>query len=315
MMIPIVAEKILFLFFVIIIQIVLVLLVDAQFRHISRTTKFISCCLLCFTNIVLISQISNFFTLINAKFFLIVYCILLACVWLLWRHSGKPSLSGPFSEGKWTVWRELPFIKTKPALYLLAIGIVIIYLGNAILIITTPQHTYDSMTYHLSRVGYWLQHGTLAPWFTPNPRQTTFPPNAELGSLWTVLFWGSDQLTGFVQWFSALAASTAIFGIARLLGANRKYSLFAALIWLSYPAVLLQSTTTQNDLVISAFFIIMLYFLFLGLKEQKSRYLLLSGVAFGLAFGTKTTIFFTLPGLGISIFLLYRICRVKKNDT
>ncbi len=226
--------------------------------------------------------------------------------------NGKPPIFSPFNGGKWAVWREFPRFKTMPSLWVLALGVSAAYLIGALLIIFVPQNNYDGMTYHLSRVGYWMQHQTLAPWPTPNPRQTTFPINAELGLLWTIIFWGSDQITGFVQWLSSIGIMVSIFGLARLIGATRPQSLFAALIWAAFPQVVLQSTTTQNDLVSTFFFVSMLYFLFLGLRRDEKNLLLLSGASLGLAVGTKVTVFFMLPGL--ILFWLVMVWRVKRAE-
>ena len=45
--------------------------------------------------------------------------------------------------------------------------------------------------------------------------------NAELGVLWTVLWSGTDRLSGFVQWISVPVIMLAIYGLTRLLGYSR----------------------------------------------------------------------------------------------
>jgi len=123
---------------------------------------------------------------------------------------------------------------------ILVIGVVLVYLTGAVLIIFVPQNNYDSMTYHLSRVGYWMQHQSLTPWPTPNPRQTTSPLNAELGILWTTLLTRSDRLAGFVQWFSAIGTALAIYGISQLMGVKRYQGVFASFLWMTFPPIVLQ---------------------------------------------------------------------------
>ena len=279
------------------------LLANSLFDHPSRVSYLSGLFVIAYACLVMVSEAASLVRQINLPFYLVAHLVLILFFWILWRRAGKPALLGPFSGGRWAIWREfLPFWSA-PALYLLAAGVGLTYFLGAVLILAFPQHNYDSMTYHLSRVGYWLQHGSLAPWPTPNARQTTFPINAELGLMWTILMWGSDQLTGFVQWFSALATMISIFGIARLLGANRQQGLFAALVWATFPEALLQTITTQNDLVVAAFVTSTVYLFYLGLSQQKKRLLLLSGLALGLSLGAKSTAVIFLPGLALAVLV------------
>jgi 4-amino-4-deoxy-L-arabinose transferase-like glycosyltransferase len=161
------------------------------------------------------------------------------------------------------------------------------------------------MSTHLSRVGYWLQHGSFFPWPTSRVLQLIYPLDAQLQMYWTVLFIHSDALVGFVQWTAALACGVGIFALARFLGWSRPQSAFAALVFPGFPLVLLQSTTTQNDLVIAALALPALYFLLLGLKTGQNSLLLLAGLSLGLALGTKQSSFFILVSLLIILALVW----------
>ena len=280
-------------------------LINATFRHKSRPAYLVSLLIVAFANLVLIGEIASLLHQIDPGFFLLAHTVIFILAWLIWLSRGKPPLLGPFANGKWKIWRELPPFKSRPTLYILAVGVILVYFLGAVVILAVPQNTYDSMTYHLSRVGYWMQNQTLAPWPTPNPRQTTSPVNAEIGLLWTILFWGSDRLTGFVQWSAALGIMVTIFGLARLMGATKSQGLFAALIWATFPQIVLQSVTTQNDLVISFFFLSALYFLYSGLRIRERWSFMISTLALGLAIGTKATIFIILPGFLIALLLIW----------
>lgn len=189
---------------------------------------------------------------------------------------------------------------------ILALAVGIAYGVNAWLVWRVPPNNWDSMMYHLSRVGHWLQQGAFYPlWNLDAVFQTAYPVNAELGLLWTVALWGTDRLAGGVQWIAALAAMVAIVGCARALGATRPAALSAALIWATLPQPLLQSSSTQNDLVVSAFFLTAIYGLLLGSRSGERGILLLSAVALGLALGTKTTAQMALPPFLLVAALLW----------
>jgi hypothetical protein len=195
-------------------------------------------------------------------------------------------------------------LRKHPEVLLLFLGVLLAYGAGLVLLLTTPQNNYDSMTYHLARVGYWLQHGTLAPWVTPNPRQVTFPPNAEILIAWAALFTRGEQLSGMVQWLSAPVTMLAIFGLAQLLGAKRWQALFLSALWAILPENWLQSPTTMNDLISAAFLTSGVTLLYTGWQERGSKSLALAGLAFGLAAGTKSTVALALPGLALAALLL-----------
>jgi hypothetical protein len=272
--------------------------------------------MLAYAQIVLITEVASLFKQIQPAFYLVAHIFLCFLAGLAWVRASKPLLLGPLPAlfqdfRRWRVgW------KIAPELLFLGGVVGVVYTGIALLSLASPQNNYDSMTYHLSRVGYWLQQHSLAPWLTPNPRQTTFPINAELGILWSAVFLRSELLSGMVQWTAWLACLAAIYGISRLLRASRRQSLFAALIWATFPEIALQSGTTMNDLVAAAFIICGTYFLFLAVSARLAAgqtdaagrsdlgILALSGLGLALAAGTKSTVTLFLPGLGIALLVM-----------
>ena len=161
-----------------------------------------------------------------------------------------------------------------------------------------------------------LQRGSFFPWATDRVWQITYPVNMQLQMFWTVLFLGTDRIVEIVQWLGALAAMLAVFGLARLLGASRAQALFAGLVWATFPEIVLEATTTQNDLVAGTLFAAMLYLFFLGLAKQNNGALVLSGVALALGMGTKQTLFFLIPGLGMAVLLaLLLSAQGERKDT
>jgi 4-amino-4-deoxy-L-arabinose transferase-like glycosyltransferase len=256
------------------------------FQFKNKPAYLISLYLLACTAVVLVCEAASLLQQMNRACF-------------LWAHS----LLGPFQGLRIGKENLLTWLNS-PDLVIFGIVAGLAYLVGAALIFLTPQNNFDSMTYHLSRVGYWLQHDSLFPWITPNPRQTSFPINAELSILWMVIFWGTDQLSGFVQWVTVPVIGLVIVGFARLLGASRKQSLFAALIWACFPEIILQSITTMNDLVVAAFYSSAVYLGFLGVRQKEHNLLLLAGLGIGLALGTKSTAFILSPSFVLAAGLI-----------
>lgn len=282
------------------------IITTSLFKFHSLASSLLAWYLFFVAGVVLVSEIAGFFKLLNYPFFFLALHIIMALIsFLFWIYNGSPPLFASINQKllKHTNWPRL--IKTSSGLWSLAAGISLAFLVNAALILLVPQNNNDSMATHLARVGYWLQHGSFEPWATPSIKQIIFPFNAQVQFLWTILFTKGTHFAGFVQWAAALTSMVAIAGIARILGSSRQQALFSALIWGTLPLILLESTTTQNDLVLTALVLIAIYFLYVGLKSSQDRTLVLSGMALGLAIGTKQTVFFILPGLGL--FLLTQI--------
>ncbi len=272
----------------------------ALFRLTSKITFILCLYLVAWASIVLGSEVLGVVQLLTPAAWIGYQLLLALAAWYAWRRAGKPSLPGPWHDFQWSAWRKIPAV-----IWLLILGVGMIYLLGAVTILIVPPNNYDSMTYHLARVGYWIQHNSILPWPTGNLRQTTSPMNAEFGLLWTIQLWGTDQLAGFVQWLAVPFSMAAIFGLARLLGANKTQGMFAGLVWATFPEIVYQSTATQNDLVTTAFVIMAVYLLVMGLKSGAKKMLLLSSLAMGLALGTKITVPFLLPGMALWLVLVW----------
>lgn len=275
-------------------------------------TRLLALYIICYADVVLVLQLAGLFSALN---FTVVFALQLAATaiaGLIWFLRGRPSLLTPCAglAPKVLLTRSnLLALLRQPLLILVALGVGLAYLVQARMILVSPIDEIDSLLYHLTRVGFWHQYQSLYPWPTPNLRQTTFPMNAELGVLWTVFWWGSDQLAGFVQWTTVPVIAIGIFGLARLLGYPRSQAALVALLWPTLTQVLYQSTTAQNDLVTASFWVAAIYFLFTGLRQQSRGELYLSGAALGLALGAKYTSLMALPALALVIginFLAHR---------
>jgi hypothetical protein len=280
------------------------ILFTAYLRLPTRAAKLIGIFTICFAQIVLVAEIlGSTYVLSHRELWLVLQALLLGAAGFLWWRSGRPSLN--FHVIRPSVAGVRRSIRSYPLLWVLGIVVFFAYVIAAFLILYVAPNNNDGMTYHLARVGYWLQFDSLFPWETANIRQTTFPPNAEIALLWTILLRGTDQFAGFVQWVSALVSAIAIFGMGRILRFTRVQSVFPALIYLTLSEIYLQSTTVQNDLVISMLCVSALYLLLLGLQTRHYGSLLISGVAIGLSLGTKSTALFILPGLACAALLLW----------
>lgn len=167
----------------------------------------------------------------------------------LWKRNKKQAEvqeAGAYASGK-TVGRIMWGL-----LFILS---VVLFIGA----IFTVPYNYDSMSYHLARVGYWIDHQSVAHYVTNIDRQVYSPVLAEYNLLHMMLLGGNDSFLNFLQYLSMFVAAYFIYQSARRLGTGRIFSLFGAFVFMMMPLTISQSITTQNDLFVTVFFAIFVY--------------------------------------------------------
>ena len=87
---------------------------------------------------------------------------------------------------------------------ILIVWLIVIIATTFFIGVIVPPKNYDSMTYHLARVGFWKQNQSINHYFTRNIRQTEYPVNGEIGLLWIIVFTSSDYIVFIVQWISLI---------------------------------------------------------------------------------------------------------------
>ena len=211
-----------------------------------------------------------------------------AVVLLVWHRLGRPLPSRPALERR--------MLARHPLLLTLGLVVGLTLLFELFLAVVAPPNNWDSMTYHLARAAAWYQHGSVG--YLPGAnteRLNIFPPNAEIATLYTLVLAHGDRLAALPQYVAGLVSLVACYALARRVGFTRSSSLFAALLLGSLSQVVLQATTTQNDLIVTSFVTAAAVFVLDGGR----RGLALAGLAVGLAVGTKTTALLALPLLAL----------------
>jgi hypothetical protein len=155
--------------------------------------------------------------------------------------------------------------------------------------VVSPPNNSDSMTYHMARVMHWMQQGSVAHFPTSDLRQIELNPWAEFAIMQFQMLSGGDYLANVVQWFSMLGGVVGVSYIACLLGATGRGQLFSGLLAATLPMVLLQSSSTQNDLVVSFWLVCFVMFGMISSKEKPVFWIVLMSSSLGLAILTKGT--------------------------
>lgn len=193
-------------------------------------------------------------------------------------------------------WRGLGRDGTEPLAgqvdiaWLMVAGLIAIGVLTLILALAAAPNNWDSQAYHLPRVEQWVQNHSVGLFPSPFFSQNDLAPGAEFLLLHLRLLTGGDRLYNLVQWSAMLVCGLATSRVAAQLGAKRLGQVAAAFFFVTAPMVVLQSTSTQTDLVASAWAVAAAT-LALDAIWGSSRLtsLLLLGAAAGLAQNTKAT--------------------------
>jgi hypothetical protein len=188
--------------------------------------------------------------------------------------------------------------KTESGLLALCLILVLTLLVGAIF---TVPYNYDSMTYHLARIGRWVDHGNVNYYLTTIDRQLYSPVLSEYNMLYLFLLSGGDLWLNMYQYVNMLITAFYFYKVARMLGTDRKFSMLGVFAFLSMPLTISQSITTQNDLSAAMWYVLFLYYLLWFIKAEKLSFaketrreliekLICAGMTVGFAFLMKVSV-------------------------
>jgi hypothetical protein len=189
-------------------------------------------------------------------------------------------------------------------LFLIFILFIIQILWWGFLVYLFPPYAWDSLTYHLPKVGYILQSGGIEVFKVGWSFINGYPFNSELIFLWNTIFLQNDILVDGSQIVFAIFAVLAVYSLARKAGVKFENALFA-LIFLFVPILIQQATTSYIDIIISSMVIITVNFMLL--RAEPKINLLILGFSVGFVIGSKYS--FVIPELVISLVLLLLVIR------
>jgi hypothetical protein len=157
-------------------------------------------------------------------------------------------------------------------------------------------NVFDSISHYLPRSVRFLQNGTFGAYaayydFMQYLHQTVVAVQ--------LLFLRSDVLVNPTSFVAVSLTSLTIFALARSLGWPSPYPLFAALVPLAMPIVLLHASTSNFDTFTALWLVLALYFLRRGFAISNRGWLIVAAAATALAFASKPTAWFAVPGLGL----------------
>lgn len=221
----------------------------------------------------------------------IVYLwLVILALWVCAAIAIRPSIVEVVQTAR-TRWNPLSSVDR----FLALLPIVLMFLALVPSVFATPN-TWDSLTYHLPRVLFWFQHGNLSFFPTDDYRLLFNPPLAELMQAHALALSGNyEPAANLVQWTAYPILVIALSLVPQSTGASVRGQILAGMFGATIPAVLLQASTTQNDLLCGA--LVASGFAFLMMSVQSFSWLTWACgiIGCGLSIATKGTAFLFVP--------------------
>jgi len=262
-------------------------------------TIFIRAAILTAVYAILTLEILSPFHLVTRNLLILVWCIPLF-VFVAWnlyqRRAGfrilLPKISLPHG---WSGWLAFS-----------AIALIIIL--TAIVAWISPPMTWDSLSYHMSRIAHWAENRSIWHYITGIERQNSMSPGAEMLTLHGYVLTGNDRFATFTEWLAMLGSVMGVSLITKLLGGRGYAQWLSALFAATLPMGIVQASSTITDYVV-AFWLVCLACELLNYQQTKNNSALVFAVlTTGMAVLTKPT---CMPYL--APFMLWVVVLVVKN--
>lgn len=230
----------------------------------------------------------------NLNLYGIITSWLVVSIILIFKTKSKIDLFCFFKKIKcFTVTQKIYFI------IICLIFLLILFQG-----IIYPPNNWDSLTYHMSRIMYWLGNENLNHFPTHILRHLYQPPFAEYIIMHVNVLQGNDYFSNSIQLIFLVFCLFPLNELLNIFNVNKTAKLISFLFCITTPSVLLQASTTKNDIVCAFFILTSILFLYKCYKESTLSNYLFLGISIGLGMLTKGTFYiFLFPAL--LIFLLF----------
>lgn len=170
----------------------------------------------------------------------------------------------------------------RPFWSLLAVAVLIV-IPVGVTALVAPPNTWDSLTYHLVRVLYWIQNQSVAHYPTSELRQLYMQPGSEYVLLHFQILSGGDTFANLMQWLSMVGCLVGVALIAQQLGAGPSGQALAVVVCATIPMGVLQASSSRNDYWVTFWLVCFVYYLFRWKAQPTVLILLAGGASLGLA--------------------------------
>ncbi len=244
----------------------------------------------------------------HVGYWLLAEAILLGLAFAVWLQRGAFGFAGLIRFSRRDLNREAEGLAWLwPATVVMAVVAVGVYTLLLVATLMVPQNMDDVLTAYLPRIGYWIESNDFSPYHTStyNSVQVSYPINAQIPPLRSIVLSDGLHFVGLDQWVAAVISGVAVYGLALATKARRLQAAFVSLAWMLTPAVIGQAGIMLTDMVSVAGLLMVLLFGILGWREEKAWMLVASSLSLALLVGSKQTAFFALPGVALVVLAAF----------
>ena len=257
--------------------------------------------------LIIVLSIALIFTHFFTKTGVIISSVVIACTaWFFFEKYS--SFHEEIAEFRAFI---LTHVRGRCAVLLITASLIgLIQLTRAIII---PPLSWDSLTYHMTLAGLWVQNGGYTRLLIPDAWDcySHFPSNGEVFFSWLMLPFQSDLIANLGNFPFLMLGALAVYGLARELEIDRETSLLAAIMVSLSPPLFVYIITQYVEVQYFAEELCGVFFLSRYAKNGRLRDGIMAFVALGLAAGTKVT---TLQLLLLSVVAIVGLSLWKRAN-
>ncbi|MBR6099346.1 glycosyltransferase family 39 protein [bacterium] len=262
-----------------------------------------------FASLVLNVEILSLFSKISQTGILSLNILFAIISGIIWYKKGKPV----FHIRCKRFFKRLYYAVMSDK-YLLVLGLAFLFMcGISLFLISfMPIVNPDADAYHVMRSTFWISNGNLNHFFTADTRALVMPINSEILYLWLLIFLKKQLWFGIFSFAGFLLSITSLYGILGNTRISERVKLWTIFILSSLPAVIVQLSGTETDIIIAGLVLSSIYLYWENLKTGKKNELYFSALAYALAIGTKTpALMLVLP---VGLWMLWMGYKYLKKD-
>lgn len=262
--------------------------------------------------LTVITESISFLNVLNHRTLMLIWSLISFCclVFLYLKRSGLKQLIQRLKD---SISRFSPSMirMHKIGFYAVMFTLALVLLQGFI----NPPNNWDSMTYHLARITAWISHQSVNHFPTHIVRQVYQPPFSEFVILHVNLLSLSDYFSNSVQFVFLIFCLITILSLLELIGLKHQFGWIAMVLLITIPDVILQASSTQNDIVVSFFILSTLLFTIKSFKESSFHNYAFLGLSVGFALLTKGTAYIFLAPvlLFFAVAVLIKTYKSRKH--
>jgi len=176
---------------------------------------------------------------------------------------------------------------------------------NTYLYLSLPSLGTDSLIYHLFYPAMWIRNEAFYRVARAYSVVEYYPNYGEWFFCWFMLPLRSDAIAKGLQYIVWFFSFFSMAGVISAMGFRRPVAAYAAAVTVMTGVVFRNASVANTDLMVGYFMVSAAFLATIGFRRKSTTALVISGLAFGLAFGTKYIGILLVPILGFFMFLMF----------